>query len=357
VTTTVHQVVPVLETGDAVGNEVRALRRRLQQHGFDSNVFAVDCGRGENGVQPIDELLAGPRPDAVLFHYAVSSPVTEKLAAAGLPLILLDHNTTPAHYFRLIDRAHYDACRTARREIGVLRGQVRLAVGRSDFTRRELDAMGFRDTAVLPVLSETGDGRASLPGRMRDSPSARGTVLLTVGRVAPNKRLDDAIRLLHAYRRGFDSHAELWIAGDHTRLPVYRRALDGLIEHLGEDGVRFLGHVSDADLDDCFENASVYVSMSEHEGFGVPLVDAMRRGVPVLARAAAAVPETVGEAGVLTRGRNFPAMAAAARQLVEDRGLRRRQIEKGHQQAARLGPEATTARLLDLLAGVGVTPR
>jgi glycosyltransferase involved in cell wall biosynthesis len=349
----VHQVVPWLERHDAIGDEVRAIQQLLRDRGHVSDVFTLHSGPDTAGT--LADLCASPLPDAVLYHFATASPATIALARARLPLILLHHNVTPAAYFRGIDRAHHDRCRLAASEVTLLRGRTLLALADSDFTRRQLESDGFAPTGVLPLVLDPSPYRDHRPGKLAAEIRAEpGPVFLVVGRVAPNKRIEEAIRLLHLYRRGVDDTARLWIIGDDQRLPRYRAALDGLLANLGETGVRFTGKVSTQDLLDAYSAARVLLCMSDHEGFGVPLLEAMLIGLPVLAMEHGAVGETLGPAGVRLTARDLPLAAELLHMLATDEELRRRQVALGRRRAAELSPERAADCLIDHLASIGI---
>jgi L-malate glycosyltransferase len=368
--TAVHQVVPVLLKADAIGDETRAIRDGLCARGFESEVFAL-AQEGEAPANldasalPLQALLrARPRPAAVLYHFALGSSATAALVASGLPLVLIHHNVTPPRFFDLIDSRHEATMRVAEEELPGLRGNVALALGDSEYSRRELDAMGFAPTGVLPILLDDAPYRRHRPGPLHEE-MLRTPTLLTVGRVAPNKCIEDCIRFLAAYRRGVEPAARLWIAGDDNRLPAYRGALGRLVRELKLGGlspeafdapVRFLGRVSQEELLDCYHGAMAYVSMSEHEGFGVPLLEAMLCDLPILAYATTAVPFTLGDAGLQVRSKDFPLMAELLGSLLLDALALQRHREAGSRRAAELAPERILDHLVELLASIGVKP-
>jgi L-malate glycosyltransferase len=365
--TAVHQVVPVLLHADAIGDETRAIRDGLRARGFTSDVYALPQDEPSPNLDPsalpLDALAhAKPRPAAVLYHFAVGSAATARLLDSGLPLVLVHHNVTPPRFFHMLDPQHEAVMRAAEAELPTLRGRVALALGDSEFTRRELDAMGFRPTGELPILLDPAPYRSHRPGPLH-AEMLRAPTLLTVGRVAPNKCIEDCIRLLAAYRRAVEPTARLWIAGDDSRLPGYRGALGRLVRELKLGGVtpeafdapvRFLGRVSQAELIDCYRGAVAYVSMSEHEGFGVPLLEAMLCDLPILAYASTAVPFTLDGAGMLVQRKDFPLMAELLGSVLLDALVLERQREAGRRRAAELAPERTLDHLVDMLAGVGV---
>ncbi|HXA29577.1 MAG TPA: glycosyltransferase [Candidatus Angelobacter sp.] len=355
--TAVHQVVPVLLHADAIGDEARAIRDGLRGRGFESEVFILPQDRRpdnlDGSARPIAELLdpvaTGP-PQAVLYHYAVASQATPMLCDSALPLVLIHHNVTPARWFHMIDPAHEASLAAAATDLPLLRDRTALALGDSEFTRRELDALGFAPTGVLPILLDQAPYREHRPGPLHGEIAAAPT-LLTVGRVAPNKCIEDCIRLLAAYRAGVDPRARLWVAGDADRLPVYRDALLRLVARLGlQDAVRFLGRVTQQELIDCYRGATAYVSMSEHEGFGVPLLEAMVCELPILAFPSTAVPFTLGGAGLQVPVKDFPLMAEALGLLLGDPTALADHVDRGRRRAAELAPERTLDHLLAVLA-------
>ena len=351
----VHQVVAVLERADAVGDEIRALRAALRARGYASDVFApLRRPGGEADVADLDALLTGPAPAAVLYHFATASPATARLVASDLPLVLIHHNITPPHFFWGVDVAHHEGCRAAIDELPWLRDRVLLAVGHSEFTRRHLETLGFRRTAAVPLMLGEQPQPELPPGRLRDEIAAAPT-LLSVGRIAPNKRLEDTVRLLHAYRQGVEPRARLWIVGDGSRLPRYRQAVERLVLDLGEQrAVRWLGRLDTDDLRDCYAGAAAYVSMSEHEGFGGPLLEAMQAGLPVIAYDAGATAETLGGAGVVVRAKQPLVMAELLARLVADTPLRRHAVAEGRRRAAALAPQHSIDALVRLLGSAGV---
>ena len=369
----VHQVVPVLLHADAIGDEARAIRAGLRARGFASEIHTLpqreryealdDSGR------PLSELLGmrgNGQPAGVLYHFAISSEATAALVAADLPLVLIHHNLTPPRWFRMVDPRFEANLAAAERELDSMRCHVRLALGDSEFTRRELEAAGFAPTGVLPILLDPAPYRQHRPGP-RNKEISRAPTLLTVGRVAPNKCIEDCIRLLAAYRAAGEPRARLWIAGDDRRLPAYRDALARLASRLGLDGddardptlgpaVRFLGRVTPQELVDCYRGAAAYVSMSEHEGFGVPLLEAMICDLPVLAYRSTAVPDTLDGAGLLLADKDPILAAELLGTLLGDALALEEHRARGRRRAAELAPERTMEHLVGLLAGIGVTP-
>jgi len=321
--TAVHQLVPNFDDSDAIGNHIRALRGLLRDWGHASDVYA----------QYMHEALIGDarfytryrdvsRPENVLlFHFSIGSEVTSFFA--GLPdrKVVVYHNITPAEYFVGVNARVADRCRRGRWELGRLARVTDLALGVSEFNRQELEAAGFRRTGVLPILLDWGH-YAHPPVRRLLEQHGRGTILLYVGRVAPNKRVEDLVKAYYFYRR-LDPASRLLVVGSAVDTEGYLAGCQKLAAELGvTDGVLFTGAVSQAELCTYYRLATVYLSMSEHEGFCVPLLEAMHFGVPIVAYAAAGVPGTLGDAGLPVAEKDFPTIAELLHRVVTEPVLR-----------------------------------
>jgi glycosyltransferase involved in cell wall biosynthesis len=181
---------------------------------------------------------------------------------------------------------------------------------------------------------------------------AAGTDWLFVGRVVPSKAQHDLVKALWAYRRLYDPTARLHLVGS-TPSNRYLAALRAFIADLGLQGaVRIAGEVSDAALAAYFDAADVYVSASLHEGFGVPLLEAMHVGVPVVARSAGAVDGTVGDAGLLLDPAGPSVIAAAVRRVLTDQSLRDRLVVAGRRQVTEHTLAGSGRRTVDAIASV-----
>jgi L-malate glycosyltransferase len=349
----VHQIVPNFDLGDAIGNHVRALRRLLREWGVASDVYA----------QYIHERLAKDArfytryrevssPDTVcLFHFSIGSEVTSYFA--GLPdrKVLVYHNITPAEYFVGVNARVADRCRRGRQDLLRLVAVTDLALGVSEFNRRELEAAGFRRTGVLPIMLDwSAYEHPPVPGLAEAYAGRR--CLLYVGRIAPNKRIDDLIKTYYFYRR-LDPASRLLVVGSAVDTEGYLAGCQKLAAELGVlDGVVFTGGVSQADLCTYYRLASVYLSMSEHEGFCVPLLEAMHFGVPIVAYAAAGVPGTLGGAGLAVDGKEFPVLAELIHRVVAEPALRDRIVAGQRERLRAFDREAIGAQLRGHLASL-----
>lgn len=347
----IHQILPNFDYGDAIGNNVRALRRLLGEWGDASEVFAQyvhERLKGEARYYTHYRAVSDPR-NVLLFHFSIGSEVTSFFA--GLPdrKILIYHNITPAEFFTGINARVASHCRRGRLELRRLANAVDMALGDSEFNRQELEALGFRRTGVLPILLDWADYAhppvAALEGMYRGR-----TVLLSAGRIAPNKRIEELIKTYYFYRR-LDPTALLVVIGGAVDMEGYLAGCQALAAELGvADGVVFTGRVSQAELCTYYRLAACYLCLSEHEGFCVPLLEAMHFDVPIVAYASTGVPGTLGDAGLLLPEKDFPAIAELIHHLLTTPALLKEVLAGQRERLRAFEPSAIGQRLKGYLA-------
>jgi L-malate glycosyltransferase len=297
----VHQVLATLGYGDAIGHEVLGIQRVLRAAGYASEIFVETADpRLERLTLDYRDLPEGSRPDRLLIHhFSIGSRASRVAYALPDRMALVYHNITPPEYFIGVHPLLVQLCYMGRRELAAYTRRVVLALGDSEYNRQELHAMGFGATGVLPVVPSFSHLDVA-PRRFFASAFDDGWVnLLFVGRVIPNKKLEDVIRFFYAYKTRHNPRSRLIFVGAYSGFEMYFAMLQQLVARLRLPDVHFLAHVSNEQLTAIYDLADLFVCASEHEGFCVPLVEAFYKRVPVLAFAATAVPATLDGAGVL----------------------------------------------------------
>jgi glycosyltransferase involved in cell wall biosynthesis len=347
----VHQWVPAAHRGDAIGDSARRVRGLLRAMDHDSELFALTVDDDlKNDVRAFTD-PAARRGDVTILHYALPSPMTAALRSLRGRRIVQYHNVTPASYFAPYDPALFRLAALGRQELASLAGHVDLALGDSEYNRRELESLGFDRTGVFPIAVDTARITRAAERPALDRILDDGLVnFLFVGRIAPNKKIEDHIRLAEVYKRYIDAYYRFIFVGRYDVVPRYYSMIRALMTEyrLLNDRFVFTGPVPDEELAAYYRHAAVYISLSEHEGFCVPLVESMAAGVPVLAYAAAAVPDTLGGAGVLFAPKDFEYAAELLGALAFDDDLRARVIAGQRRRLADFG-DARITRELDAL--------
>ena len=355
----VHQVLATLGYGDAIGHEVLGIQRVLRSAGYDSEIFVETADpRLEDRTEDYRDLVQASHPDNLLLHhFSIGSKASRVAYALPDRMALIYHNITPPEYFVGVHDLLVELCYLGRRELAAYVGRCELALGDSEFNRHELQQIGFEPTGVLPVVPDFSHLDATpdpfVAGQFDD-----GWVnLLFVGRVIPNKRIEDLIRIFHAYKTRFNPRSRLLIVGAYSGFERYLAMLHGLIGRLGARDVHITGHVTNAELVACYEVADLFLCASEHEGFCVPLTEAFYKRLPVVAYAATAVPSTMDGSGVLYDNRDPYHVAALVDAVIDDRGLYDRVIESQDAALGRLRGRDFAGTLLRFVEQAATGPR
>lgn len=335
---------------DAASTDAVSWLRTFERAGIQSRLYARRFDEHHTALcEPLSAYKHRPG-DVIVCHYTTWSETADFLLALGRPLILLYHNVTPPEFYTAFDRRIAGETGQGRDRLREFAPLATLAVAKSEFSRADLVAAGFRRTGVLPVRLDFDTLDGEVNRHCEQEVRSMGPTVLCLGRVVPNKRVEDVLRCFAYYRR-IEPTARLCCVGAHTPGGPYQLYLDSLTHRLGLDGeVRFTGQVSHADRGAFLRASGVLVTMSEHEGFCVPIVEAMYLGLPVVAYAGGAIPETIGDAGVLVTEKRPAVIAEVIAMMAADTPLRRRMVAKGRQWASRFRAEnleATFAQLLD----------
>ena len=321
----INQWVPAAHKGDAIGDSARRVRDLARAMGHDAELYALTI---DDDLRHEVRRFADPaaaRGDLTIFHYALPSPMTAAFAALESGRVLQYHNVTPAAYFAPYDPALFRLAALGREELATLAGRTDLALGDSEFNRHELELLGFEPTAVFPIAVDTTRVTAPTSRPSLDEILDDGLVnFLFVGRIAPNKKIEDIIKLAEVYKRYIDAYYRFIFVGRYDVVPRYYSMIRALMAEYRLLNERFIftGPVSDEELAVYYRHSAVYISMSEHEGFCVPLLEAMSADVPVLAYSSTAVPDTLGGAGVQFAPKDLEYAAELLGALAFDDGLR-----------------------------------
>jgi glycosyltransferase involved in cell wall biosynthesis len=349
----INQWVPAAHRGDAIGDSARRVRDLLRGMGHESELYALTIDDDlKEDVRPFaaDRARQG---DVTIFHYALPSSMTAAFASLPAGRVLQYHNVTPASFFAPYDPGLFRLAALGRRELSTLAGSVELALGDSEFNRQELASLGFGVTGVFPIAVDTSRITRRVERPALDQILDDGLVnFLFVGRIAPNKRIEDLIRLAEEYKRNIDAYYRFIFVGRHDVVPRYYSMIRALMTEyrLLNDRFIFTGSVPDDDLAVYYRHAAVYVSMSEHEGFCVPLLEAMAADVPVLAFASTAIPDTLGGAGVQFFPKDLEYAAELLGALAFDDDLRARVIAGQRQRLQAFGDDRIRTELGSLLS-------
>lgn len=320
------QVLTTLSFGDAVGNDTIALKKVLEELGYATGIFAenIDPRLPEGTVQPISKLPKLSQEDVVIYHLSTGTELNYTFADYPCRKLVIYHNVTPPQFFAPYNEEKARQCQYGLSGAKYLADKVDYCLPDSDFNRRDLLDMGYRcPMDVLPILIPFSDyekePNQNVIAKYREK---KGANLLFTGRIAPNKCQEDVIAAFAAYKKNYDPEARLFLVGSWQGMEDYYARLRAYVKGLQLSDVIFTGHIPFDEILAYYHLADVFVCASEHEGFCVPLVEAMYFDVPIVAYDSSAIAGTLGGSGFLLPDKNPLMVAGAIFRIQKEEGLR-----------------------------------
>ena len=321
------QLLPTMSFGDAVSNDAAAIGRMIAEMGYEAETCAanIDPRLPKGSVIPVKEMREPEKGDLLIYHGSTGDSLNRMIPGYKGKKLMRYHNITPPHFFRDYSQESERRTRDGYREIRVLRDTFDRVAAVSDYNRRDLRRMGYTcPIDVCPIVIPFSDYEQEPDRGVLEKYRGDGWVnLLFVGRITPNKRQENVIRAFARYRRDYNPKSRLFLVGSARGMESYLGQLEKYAEKLDvKDCVIFPGQISFASILAYYRLADAFVCMSEHEGFCVPLVEAMYFDLPIVALRAAAVPDTMGKAGILLEDTDPDKAAAAIDRILRDGELR-----------------------------------
>lgn len=325
----IDQLVPAYHRGDAIGDEATFLRRFFRSQGFESEIYRLSCDRElESESHPFSGFPEPLSSDITILHFALPSLLTPSFRRLKSKKVIIYHNVTSPEFFAGYSEEMVRIARLGREELLSLADTVDIALADSGFNARELVELGFREAHVFPLYVDLAKYERPANEFVRRLFRDGRTNILFVGRVAPNKKIEDLIKVTFYYKKFISPLVRLIIVGKTSALPAYYHALIKLADDflLAPDEICFTGHLPDDEMFAVYRAADVLLSLSEHEGFCLPLLESMIFDLPVIASESTAVPDTLGGAGILIREKRVERIAELVDIVTRDQRLRERII-------------------------------
>ena len=350
-----HQFNPVIAYGDAIGNDCLELQRIYWSSGVRSELFAWEAKPEVRAlVRDYHELESLRRRDGLLLvHHSIGNDSVPEVANLPVRKAVVFHNITPAAYFAGLNDELMRYAEVGREQLKLLAKSAEFGIADSEYNRRELEQAGLANTAVVPPLVDWEDFDRPPDQEVARRLADERTSILTVGQMLPHKAIHDVVAAFARYRDS-DRTAHLYLVGPTAMSGGYLDRIRGDIRKLDlENAITLTGSVTIEQLVAYYRGATAFLTLSEHEGFCVPLLEAMRSDLPVVANAAAAIPETLGNGGILLETKTPEAVAAQLDRVVHDQALRKDLIEKGRRRVEAFSRSHIADRLKLALAQGG----
>lgn len=320
------QVLPSLSGGDAIGNDVMALKSVIRERGYETEIYAEGIAPNvpDGMARHISQICHLEEQDIIILHVAIASALNEWIKEQTCKKVMVYHNITPPAFFRGYNEDAATACEKGLTETRSLKGTFDMVLAVSCYNRQDLMDMGYTcPMHVLPILIPLDDYKKVPSERIIRKYKGDGlTNIIFVGRIAPNKKQQDVIRTFAEYQKHFNPESRLFLVGNPGGFEPYERQLRDYVRALGVRNVRFTGHITFDEILAYYRLADLFLCQSEHEGFCVPLVEAMHFGIPVVAYGSSAIAETLGGSGFLLKEKNPVETAAVMHRILTDPELR-----------------------------------
>lgn len=348
----VFQFTSTLRRGDGVGNDVLAIHNYLKEKNIETRIyyesvigtFSKDDARNINQLPPFRER------DILLIHVAFAWDFIEKLIEFPGRKVFVYHNITPPEFFAPFDEGSAKACQLGLDMVKRLKDAPDYCLADSEFNKNDLISYGYKcPIDVLPIMIPFEDYDKDADEKTLEELNDGMTNILFVGRIAPNKKQEDIISAFACYQKNFNSNSRLILLGGYEESDLYYRSLSKYVEELGVKNVQFTTHIPFSQVIATIKSAHAFVCLSEHEGFCIPLLEAMHFEIPIVAYKSTAVEETLGAGGILIDKKDPATVACAMDMIVNDKELRKTISENQRKRLEDFTYDRITQRLWDWL--------
>jgi len=335
---TIHQILAGYTNGDAISNEARYFRDIFRKNGFTSDIYCPQRNIGEKNKDAFDINQCAPsKEDIVLLHLSMGTPANIYFNNLDCRKIILYHNITPSHFFRFINEDTLSTLEQGLKQVAMLADSADINLADSKFNAKEVTKLGYKDVDVLPIIIDFE--KLDIPPAKRILAKYKDGKknILFVGRCAPNKKIEDLITAFYVYKRTVDSESRLILAGSPNGCERYFYMLKDYIGKLNlEDSVILTASIPQNELNAYYQIADLFLCMSEHEGFCIPLIEAMYKNTPILAYAEAAVPETLDGASVIFKEKDYKTVVEMMNQIITDNDIKQNIINAQNKRVQKL---------------------
>lgn len=329
----IYQIVSSLAYGDAIGNEVVAIDKLIKECGY-TTIVLTDYVDSRISIQTMiynenkfySELSI---EDIVIYHKSTGSHFSEDIKNFKCRKIMIYHNMTPKDFFLPYNKKITLELENGVKQLENLKGHIDYILADSEYNKLDLEKIGFEcKIDIQPLIINFEEYEKNANEDIIKRYTANGTNIIFTGRIAPNKKQEDIIKVFYYYKNYIDANAKLFLIGSYNGTEKYYAKLRGFVKKLKLKDVYFTGHIPFEDILAYYKIANVFLCMSEHEGFCVPLVESMYFDVPIVAFNSSAIPYTLGDSGVILNTKDYVEYSEVIKNIMRDKGYREDIIKK-----------------------------
>jgi glycosyltransferase involved in cell wall biosynthesis len=351
----IDQIIPAFHQGDAIGDTAYHMKRFFLSQGFQSEIYCLSRDSGlENDSRLFDEFPPPISSDICLLHFGLPSPLTKALIDMSSRKVIIYHNITPSKFFQNYSEEMARITDIGRKELEILVPHVELALADSEYNRQELVDCGYKNTEVLPLFVDFSKYNKPIDRMTYDLYKDGRTNILFAGRVVPNKKIEDLIKVVFYYKKYVSPLVRLIVVGKTSSLPGYYKGLVQLADefYLKPEEILFTGHIPDEEMFALYKASDVFLSLSEHEGFGLPFIESLVFDLPVIAYDCTAVSSTLEGAGILIKNKRLDYIAELVGLVARDAEVQKKIIDGQRERLKRFQEMKLDEFLLKSLKGL-----
>tara|TARA_B110000495_G_C23019475_1_gene604517 strand:+ start:576 stop:1652 length:1077 start_codon:yes stop_codon:yes gene_type:complete len=336
----IHQFLPVLARHDAIGETVLEIQKYLLNLGYDSKIFVETIIDPTKTITKSFREYIPEKNDLLIYHHSIGSSLAKHLSELSQLKLLFYHNITPSKFFEDYDQTLVNQLDQGRDQLKILSQHFTYAMAASGYNKAELSSYGFKTIFDMQYFLNLERFNNIVPDKEILNSYNDTTNIIFVGRRSPNKKVEDILKVF-AYYKIFNPNSKLFLLGGSWSVEEYVKKLETLKEKLKIDNndVISITTLSDKELKSYFQISDVFLCMSEHEGFCIPLVESMHFDIPIIAYNAGAIPDTLGGAGILLNHKKFGEIANIIDILISNDLLKNQIIEQQNQRLLNFSDE------------------
>ena len=349
------QVLPTISYGDAVSNDAINIDRILRKNGYETEIYAENIDRRlKNKVLKVNKLNKLNKNDILIYHKSTGTDLSFLLEKYKCKKVIRYHNITPGKYLEKYNKYLYNLVEYGRKGLEYASRYFDYSLADSNYNKSELDELNYKNTMTLPILIPFEDYKKEPDKEVIKKYLDGKKNILFVGRIAPNKAQEDIIKSFYYYKKYINKDSRLILVGNSNGFENYLELLKKLIKELElENDVVFPGHIKFEEILSFYKVADLFLCMSEHEGFCVPLVESMFFEVPILAYNSSAIKDTLGNSGVLVNKKNYFLISELMNFILLDENIKKEIIKKQNKRLEDFQLEKVEKQLLEFIRRIG----
>jgi len=348
----VIQLLPTLSYGDAVGNDTIAIDSIIKELGYDTKIYAenIDHRIAKGLVKNVKRMPELQKHDVVIYHLSTGTVLNEQLSSFNCRKLIVYHNITPPHFFKGYSQVSEVLCSEGIKGVQRLREVAEYCWADSAYNRKELLNYGYKcNIDIIPIVIPF-DNYAKRPKQLIINKYRDDYVnIVFVGRVVPNKKQEDIIKTFYYYKKYINFKSRLFLVGSYYGMEKYYEKLRMYVQELKLSDVHFTGQIKFNELLSYYHLADVFLCMSEHEGFCIPLIEAMYFGIPIIAYDDTGVRDTLNGAGFRLETKDCIIAAEMIDQVVSKKEIKKYLIDMQNKRLEEFSYELTKNKIISCL--------